>query len=445
MSHILNIAFVFLHTVAFSWVCVVSASAQLSGAVDLGGGTSEASSGSSEQNMKSAKQILVTGIGATPESAEKQAITDAVRQAVGIYVDTNTIVENEAVIKDRILSVSNGFVKEYKVVSPAKQRDDGLYELQILATVQTGQVVQALKENNLISGEVAGANMWAEASTKVMNAQDAVAMLQAKMPELIKSSVTITPLGEDGKPMLSKDGTPNTAPASVKEDAATGKATLIWYLEMGFDKKYYTETLYPLVKKCMDAVSGVPSQEVIISREPSKMAELYFYFADDGAERLQQRGEGIKTGQIRIGDQLGMGVKMPALLVGGVSKNFDALKFTTYPNPRALVALRSDNNQGSGNWASLRVEMLDGEGELVAFKEIDAWQPFQGGSFILAVGAGLQCHGSPSGGTTFSFYDPIVVAPQIELDVELLRHIRNVKVSLSVPSLVVSLEKAISP
>ena len=89
--------------------------------------------------------------------------------------------------------------------------------------------------------------------------------------------------------------------------------------------------------------------------------------------------------------------------------------------------------------------MLDGEGELVAFKEIDAWQPFQGGSFILAVGAGLQCHGSPSGGTTFSFYDPIVVAPQIELDVELLRHIRNVKVSLSVPSLVVSLEKAISP
>ena len=177
MSHILNIAFVFLHTVAFSWVCVVSASAQLSGAVDLGGGTSEASSGSSEQNTKSAKQILVTGIGATPESAEKQAITDAVRQAVGIYVDTNTIVENEAIIKDRIISVSNGFVKEYKVVSPAKQRDDGLYELQILATVQTGQVVQALKENNLISGEVAGANMWAEASTKVMNAQDAVAML----------------------------------------------------------------------------------------------------------------------------------------------------------------------------------------------------------------------------------------------------------------------------
>lgn len=120
--------------------------------------------GYAEQGVNSARQILVIGIGATLESAGKQAITDAVRRAVGAYVDANTIVENEAVIKDRILSVSSGFVKECRW-SRAKQRDDGLYELQILATVQTGQVVQALKESNLITGEVAGANMWAEAST----------------------------------------------------------------------------------------------------------------------------------------------------------------------------------------------------------------------------------------------------------------------------------------
>ena len=421
MSHILNIAFVFLHTVAFSWVCVVSASAQLSGAVDLGGGTSEASSGSSEQNMKSAKQILVTGIGATPESAEKQAITDAVRQAVGIYVDTNTIVENEAVIKDRILSVSNGFVKEYKVVSPAKQRDDGLYELQILATVQTGQVVQALKENNLISGEVAGANMWAEASTKVMNAQDAVAMLQAKMPELIKSSVTITPLGEDGKPMLSKDGTPNTAPASVKEDAATGKATLIWYLEMGLDKKYYKETLLPLVQKCMDAITGVSPKEIVAHMKPDAFAGL------------PKAIKFLHTDIYHRHDHDGV------YLFKFFSLSFDCYEALHYDDIRSELRLSAapfdDSMSFSAPISVVNVKLKTHSGEVLAMKKIRGWQPFVfDRNALIAVGPNLRF-----GGAFLEQLSPLIAVPLIELDLALLKDTKTVEISLEVPDFTLSL------
>jgi hypothetical protein len=391
------------------------AHAQLSGAVNLGGGTVETSAGSSEQGANSAKQILVIGIGATPESAEKQAITDAVRQAVGAYVDANTIVENEAVIKDRILSVSNGFVKEYKVVSPAKQRDDGLYELQILATVQTGQVVQVLKENNLISGEVAGANMWAEASTKVMNAQDAVAMLQTKMPELIKSSVTITPLGEDGKPMLLKDGTPNTAPASVKEDAATGKATLIWYLEMGLDKKYYRETLLPLVQKCMDAALGAQPKEM--------------------------RGSA---------DQMlgGLYVK----LVKSIPQDRSVCEWIGY------AGAKNDIVFSSPNLAQLTVSLLDASGDVISRFQSESWQPFatsqtDQGWTLSSIGPGLignaayevaklKSETSSSGvdsATKFagpavshrvSFVRPIIIQLQSELQVSLLRYVKRCEITL---------------
>lgn len=424
MSHILNIAFVFLHTVAFSWVCVVSASAQLSGAVDLGGGTSEASSGSSEQNTKFAKQILVTGIGATPESAEKQAITDAVRQAVGAYVDTNTIVENEAVIKDRILSVSNGFVKEYKVVSPAKQRDDGLYELQILATVQTGQLVQALKESNLISGEVAGANMWAEASTKVMNAQDAVAMLQAKMPELIKSSVTITPLGEDGKPMLSKDGTPNTAPASVKEDAATGKATLIWYLEMGLDKKYYKETLLPLVQKCMDAITGVSPKEIVAHTDvgPSNafagLPKAIKFLHTDIYHRHNHDG---------------------VYLFKFFSLSFDCYEALHYDDIRSELRLSAapfdDSMSFSAPISVVNVKLKTHSGEVLAMKKIRGWQPFVfDRNALIAVGPNLRF-----GGTFLEQLSPLIVVPLIELDLALLKDTKTVEISLEVPDFTLSL------
>jgi hypothetical protein len=112
-------------------ITAYSAFAQLSGSVSLGGekkaapkdATQPAAEGASNQ-----KQITVVGIGLTPEAAEKQAITDAVRQAVGTFIDANTVVKNEEVIKDRILSVSNGFVKEYKPTAPARRRDDGLYE-----------------------------------------------------------------------------------------------------------------------------------------------------------------------------------------------------------------------------------------------------------------------------------------------------------------------------
>ena len=405
------------------FVCSFTSAAQLSGVVDFGVKSDAASA--EQTDGAQAKQITVTGIGLTPESAEKQAITDAVRQAVGAYVDANTIVENEAVIKDRILSVSNGFVKEYKVVSPAKQRDDGLYELQILATVQTGQVVQALKESNLISGEVAGANMWAEASTKVMNAQDAVAMLQAKIPELIKSSVTITPLGEDGKPMLSKDGTPNTAPASVKEDAVTGNATLTWYFKLGLDKKFYIETLLPLVKRCLDAS---------LEAQPKEM-----------------RG----TADQMLGS-------LCLKLVKSIPKDRSICDWFAY------AGARNDIVFSSPNLAQLTVTMLDAEGDVVSRSQGESWQPFatsqtHQGSTLSGVGPGLvgtsaynlvnldSGAGSSnleSGGKfampnvshRIGFVDPVIVQVRSELPVSLLKLIKRCEVSLDAANVSVALK-----
>ena len=89
-----------------------SATAQLSGEVDLGGGSSK----SEAAPAANIKEITVTGMGETLEAAEKQALAAAIRQAVGAYMDSKTIVENEEIIQDRILSVSNAFVEKYEVV-----------------------------------------------------------------------------------------------------------------------------------------------------------------------------------------------------------------------------------------------------------------------------------------------------------------------------------------
>jgi hypothetical protein len=326
------------------------------------------------------------------------------------------------VIKDRILSVSNGFVKEYKVVSPAKQRDDGLYELQVLATVQTGQVVQALKENNLISGEVAGANMWAEASTKVMNAQDAVAMLQAKIPELIKSSVTITPLGEDGKPMLSKDGTPNTAPASVKEDAATGEAHLQWRFRMDINKEYYDETFFPLVRHCLDAAMGVPSQRIHNS--------LNKWLAERDDYILRPKGHAGFPAQMRqFVANAGSVFDMGLLLVENVSKNFDSLHGVYYPASKRRISIRNSQSfpDSTPALAELRVQLHGDSGELIAESKIPAWTPFSADLWGLAmIGPYVWCDNNGE----LYLKNPLEQIVELRLPLDRLKEIKKARVDI---------------
>ena len=58
-------------------------------------------------------EVVAEGVGATPDEALKDAFRHAVRQAVGAVVDAETLVKNDEVIDDQILTYSNGFVKKY--------------------------------------------------------------------------------------------------------------------------------------------------------------------------------------------------------------------------------------------------------------------------------------------------------------------------------------------
>lgn len=393
-----------------------SSEAQLSGDVDLGEGTAKPE-GANEANIK---EITVTGIGTTLESAEKQALASAIRQAVGAYMDSKTIIENEQVIQDRILSVSNAFVEKYEVVGQPKKSSDGLVEITILARVKTNQVVQALKENNLISSEVAGQNLWAEASTKVMNAQDAVAMLEAKIPELIKSVVTITPLDDKGLPKVAKDSTgkevSSTAPAKVEEDATTGEATLTWYLEMGVDRKYYNETLLPMVAKCLDAIMGVPSKVARLRMFNNKCLSDILPIQTNYTW-LPEPEEGLPSP-----NQYGIA------LIKNISRNFDSVEFAYYPNHKNHLFIEiKDYSDRSRIFCFLNLKVLSSSGELLATEEIPAWQPFAiNGSQISMIGPFTKCDDRGD----LCLINPIIQEVKIKVPIELLKEIKKIEISL---------------
>lgn len=311
------------------------------------------------------KQITVVGVGSTPEDAEKQALKDAVRQSVGAYVDSNTLVQNEEVIRDRILSVSNGFIKEYKPAGSASRRSDGLYEITITATVETKRVVQALKDNNIISGEIAGQNIWAEATSKVMNAQDAVAMLEAKLPELIQSATIISFLDRDGRV------TKNTNPVTKKENP-DGTIDLTWFVSVSVDKKIYNSEIVPLLKTCFEAITGsVPisftekaEKNLFVSNDPARPDEV----ASSGNFNDSLREDLKFTRQVRTFLNNNEQIRQSQVIVETISNSLDVIQGFYFPNPRFTVGFRYTMGDADEWPVQLKLSLLNAQAQIVASK-----------------------------------------------------------------------------
>ncbi len=58
--------------------------------------------------------VVVSGVGLSKEEAQKDAYRNAVRQVVGLYVDSKTLVENDELIEDQVRAASNGVVRTAK-------------------------------------------------------------------------------------------------------------------------------------------------------------------------------------------------------------------------------------------------------------------------------------------------------------------------------------------
>lgn len=81
-----------------------------------------------------AKPVTVTGIGRTAEESENDALRRAVETAVGVLVDSETLVEKGKLISDQIYTNSRGFITDYKVQRRG-QMPDGSWETAIVADV----------------------------------------------------------------------------------------------------------------------------------------------------------------------------------------------------------------------------------------------------------------------------------------------------------------------
>lgn len=173
------------------------------------GGTSQAAQAPTPTTKDSAKEVPAmqeveaTGTGATEEEAFKQAVVDAVRQVVGALVSAENVVKNDRVIKDEVLTLSNGFVD--KVLNRDKTKmDDGTWQVKLRCIVRKGQLYGKLQKANVPTVKFDGVSLFADVVSQLDHQKSSVEMIKNAMKKFSSSLVTATMLEEKPK-ILERD------------------------------------------------------------------------------------------------------------------------------------------------------------------------------------------------------------------------------------------------
>ena len=106
--------------------------------------------------------VEVTGRGLTMVDARKDAIINALRQVVGEYVESDTVIENEEIVTDTITAFSNAESVKSELISSELE---GEYIVVICkVTIVPAQIVGKLREAQESSVVIDGESLAAEIS-----------------------------------------------------------------------------------------------------------------------------------------------------------------------------------------------------------------------------------------------------------------------------------------
>lgn len=128
------------------------------------------------EDLVDIKTVISEGVGVDPQSAAQNAAENALKNVVGSFIDTNTLLEKRTVINDGIQSqtkniskdvkeYSQGSIKSFEIIDT--KNEGGLFRLTAKIAVRNENFSAYIKK--LAQGEtkVDGVGMFAQISTKV--------------------------------------------------------------------------------------------------------------------------------------------------------------------------------------------------------------------------------------------------------------------------------------
>ena len=92
-----------------------------------------------EKNNDGNVTLTVTSTGLNKDEAIQNGLRNALSQAFGAFISSNTEILNDELIKDEITSVTNGNIENYDLVTEIKLKDE-TYSVTLLVTVSVNKL-----------------------------------------------------------------------------------------------------------------------------------------------------------------------------------------------------------------------------------------------------------------------------------------------------------------
>lgn len=120
--------------------------------------------------------LVVSADGATKEEATKVALRSAIEQAYGTFVSANTTILNDELVKDEIVTVSNGNIKNYEEIA-SSTLPNGNQMVTLKATVSISKLVSYAQSKGATT-EFAGATFGMNMKMKELNKKNEMKVLE---------------------------------------------------------------------------------------------------------------------------------------------------------------------------------------------------------------------------------------------------------------------------
>ena len=247
--------------------------------------------------------VMSRGLGVSADAAKQDALINAMQQAVGGYVEGETLVENNKLIKETILSVSDGFVDSYDVVDGPKQRPDGLFEMTIKAKVKRTKMVERLNEVRISGSQVSSKDVAAEIITKVENVEQGEAILEKHLGGLLEKLLVARLLDEEGKPGADLRPMTRILPGKKIECGLN--------IQVYFDMQAFYEKVVPQLDKVLSAVgrevvnSGTWRGQAYRSYDLEGRCEITNYPIFTAKDWLGENVDGLKENEQLVALSIG--------------------------------------------------------------------------------------------------------------------------------------------
>ena len=151
------------------------------------------------------KVELGEGCGETREEALQEALKDVLQKVVGVYVDSDFRMNNDEIIKDQIITHSNGFIEKYTVLDEADEENGRGKVVTIRARVKIREVFNRIKK--IVPTQTVAVD-GALVSNEVENQLNAEKLLRNLLEDFDIRSIMEIKLADSIRPEIqsSKDG-----------------------------------------------------------------------------------------------------------------------------------------------------------------------------------------------------------------------------------------------